>query len=115
MTMPLFLISALVGIAFFFATLFSAAQVVIMRDKLRWTHLGALVFGLAVMAVLTLAEGEPMLGLAPESLAGALAMWLAVFAVASALFEKRWRKLFPLIQLAFAAAVASGLPFESTA
>ncbi len=111
MTMPLFLLSALVGIAFFFATLFSAAQVVILRDKLRWTHLGAVVFGLAVMAVLTLADGGPILGLSPQSMASAFAMWLAAFATACILFETRWRKLFPVIQLIFAVTVASGLPF----
>jgi hypothetical protein len=114
MSMPLLLLSALVGIAFFFATLFSAVQVVIMRDRLRWTHLGCVIFGLAVMIVLTLADGEPLLGLSPQSLASTFAMWLAAFSVASVLFETRWRKLFPVIQLAFAAAVASGLPFEST-
>ncbi len=113
MTMPLFLLSALIGIAFFFATLFSVAQAILMKDKLRWTHLGAVVFGLAVMAVLSLAEGKPMLGLTPQSLAAALAMWLAAFSVASLLLEARWRKLFPAIQLAFAAAVASGAPFSS--
>jgi AcrR family transcriptional regulator len=115
MTMPLFLLSALVGIAFFFATLFSAAQVIVMRDKLRWTHLGALAFGLAVMVVLTLADGSPMLGLSPQSLASAFAMWLAAFAAACILFESRWRKLFPVIQLVFALAVASGLPFAPAA
>jgi len=110
--MPLFLLSALVGIAFFFATLFSAAQAVILRDRLRWTHLGALVFGLAVMAVLSLADdGGTMLGLSPKTLASALAMWLAAFSLACILFESRWRKLFPVVQLVFAAAVASGLPF----
>lgn len=115
MTMPFFLLSALVGIAFFFATLFSLAQAVIMRDRLRWTHLGSVVFGLAVMTVLTLADGGPMLGLSPESLASAFAMWLAAFSIGSILFEKRWRKLYPMVQLAFALAVASGLPFEHAA
>jgi hypothetical protein len=115
MTMPLFLLSALVGIAFFFATLFSAAQVLVLRDKLRWTHLGALVFGLAVMTVLTLADGGPILGLSPQSLASAFSMWLAAFSIACIMFESRWRKLFPVIQLTFAAAVASGLPFAPAA
>jgi hypothetical protein len=114
MTMPLFLLSALVGIAFFFATMFSAAQALLMRGGLRWAHLGALLLGLAVMAALSLSDGEPFLGLSPRRLASALAIGLAAFALASILLEARWRKLFPVVQLAFAAAVASGLPYMRT-
>jgi len=114
MTMPLFLLSALVGIAFFFATMFSAAQAILMRGRLRWSHLGALLFGLAVMAVLSLADGAPAPGLSPQRLSSALAIGLAAFALACILFEARWRKLFPVIQLVFASAVASGLPFAGT-
>lgn len=88
--------------ALFGATLWSFAQIVQARGALRIAHGAAFLCTLAGMACLSLAEPDLAM------LAGGA---LALAALVAAALERRWSRLLPLAQLAFAGALLARLPF----
>ena len=95
-----------VAAAIFAATLFSAAQSFRQSGRLAQAHLAACALTIAAMACLSLEFWVTI------QIAG-LALGLA--ALACLALESGWNRLLPLAHMAFAAALALGLPFGGQA
>jgi hypothetical protein len=92
----------LLATAIFAATLFSAAQAYRQSGALQKTHLAAAILTIAAMACLSLQLWTL------SQITGAA---LGVAALGCLILDKGWNRLLPLAHIAFATALALGLPF----
>lgn len=88
------------GIAIAIASLYSIAQVVLTEGRPRYAHAAALAATLAAMAAL-------QAGMVPLARLLALPLLLAAFWAFT--LERRWFRLFPLLQQLLAAVLLAGL------
>ncbi|MEO0999790.1 MAG: hypothetical protein AAFW69_04145 [Pseudomonadota bacterium] len=100
---PFYLLAGIVVAAGVFgATLFSLAQAVMQRGRLRWAHIALVVLGIAGMGTVSLIWPAAAVGVGAALIAaGAVAVWS----------EKRWSKLLPIFQAVFGLALVLGIPF----